>query len=139
MLRFGGKRLKHERTKSVVKKNAFGEALRQLRRTRGLSLADLADVIGCSVVHMSDIERGRKNPPRPPKIQALLVRLDAEEKFEKMLQLAAKTRQSVEISVTGKDDEVTNMLAALERRCDEGSMDDKVARKIRAILEEEGS
>lgn len=119
----------------MSEKKSFGEALRRMRRAMNLSLADLADVVGCSVVHMSDIERGRKNPPSPSKIQALLARLKAADRFNEMLVLAAKARQSVEISVEGKDEEFTNMLAALARRCDEGSIDDNTARQIRAILE----
>lgn len=121
----------------MSKKQSFGEALRRLRREQNLSLMDLAKVAECSVVHMSDIERGRKNPPKPSKIKALLVRMHAEEKLEEMLLLAARSRQSIEISVDGKKDDVANMLVALARRCDENSLDEATARQIRKILEQE--
>jgi transcriptional regulator with XRE-family HTH domain len=46
----------------------FGKTLRDLREQAGLRLKDLADAMKWSVVYLSDIERGRRNPPQDPKI-----------------------------------------------------------------------
>ena len=47
----------------------FGLYLRKLRETRNLRQADLAEKIGVSVVYISDIERGHRNPPDSEKLQ----------------------------------------------------------------------
>jgi transcriptional regulator with XRE-family HTH domain len=111
-----------------VPDTTFGGELRRLRRQAGRSLAELADVLG--------VERGPKNPPSPNNIRRLLVFLGQESEFGKMLYLAAKARQSVEIPVDDKSKQVTDMLVALARRCDEGSLTDDVVEEIRKILEE---
>lgn len=121
-----------------MKKNSlFGEEIRRLRRAKEMSLADLADAIKCSIVFMSDVERGRRNPPNPEKIRRLLAKLGEEERLSEMLKLAARSRQSIEIPVGDKNDQVADMLVALARRCDEGGMDDELARKIKEILDQE--
>ena len=43
----------------------------------------------------------------------------------------------IEIPVRDKDEEVTDMLVALARRCDEGELDQEVVKKIRKLLEED--
>lgn len=35
--------------------------IREVRKKRGWTLAELAERVGCSVPHMSDLERGRKS------------------------------------------------------------------------------
>lgn len=118
-------------------KNQFGSELRRMRRAKGLSLVTLADAIGCSIVHMSDIERGHKNPPSPDKIAKLLKAVSATGELERMQALAILARRSIEIRVGNDSPSVTDMLVALARRCDEGSLDEGAAKKIRRILEEE--
>jgi transcriptional regulator with XRE-family HTH domain len=121
----------------LSRKTLFGDRLRGLRRAKGLSLADLADALKCSIVFISDVERGKRNPPSPKKIRALLVRMGEQTRLLEMLKLAAQSRQSIEIPVEGKNDQVADMLVALARRCDEGGMDDALARKIKDILDQE--
>ena len=121
----------------MSKKSLFGEELRRLRRAKEMSLADLSDAIGCSIVYTSDVERGKRNPPSPDKIRKLLAKLGVEERLAEMLKLAAQSRQSIEIPVEDKNDQVADMLVALARRCDEGSMDDELAKKIKEILDQE--
>ncbi|MGD0383657.1 MAG: transcriptional regulator [Thermoguttaceae bacterium] len=119
------------------KKKLFGETLRHLRRAKEMTLADIADTIRCSIVFISDVERGRRNPPSPEKIRKILVKMGEENKLPEMLILAARSRQSIEISVKDKDDHVADMLVALARRCDEDSLDDEVVMRIKEILEQE--
>lgn len=47
----------------------FGLYLRKLREDRNLRQADLAEKIGVSPVYISDIERGRRNPPDSEKLR----------------------------------------------------------------------
>ncbi|MGD0516676.1 MAG: helix-turn-helix transcriptional regulator [Thermoguttaceae bacterium] len=118
-------------------KKLFGETLRRLRRAKEMTLAEVADTIRCSIVFISDVERGRRNPPSPEKIRKLLVKMGEENRLSEMLILAARSRQSIEISVKDKDDHVADMLVALARRCDEDSLDDEVVMRIKEILEQE--
>ena len=118
----------------MSKKTLFGEALRRLRRAKEMSLVDLADSIGCSIVYLSDVERGRRNPPSQQKIEKLLAAMGEDDRTVEMLVLAARSRQSIEIPVEDKNDHVTDMLVALARRCDEGSLDEEIARRIKEIL-----
>lgn len=116
----------------------YGEELRQLRRVTGRTLANLADALGCSIAYMSDVERGRKNPPPAEATKKLLAALGKLEHLARMLTLAAQSRKSVEISVKDKPDDVTRMVAGLARSCDEGTMDEETARKIIRLLKKDG-
>ncbi|MBX3435321.1 MAG: helix-turn-helix transcriptional regulator [Pirellulales bacterium] len=42
---------------------ALGEALRKLRKARGLTLADVSMVSGFTQAYLSQIENGKKSPP----------------------------------------------------------------------------
>jgi transcriptional regulator with XRE-family HTH domain len=120
-----------------VPETKFGDELRRLRRQANLTLADLADAIGTSIVYISDVERGRKNPPSPIKLKKLLAAMRQEALFPQMLALAVKSRRSVEISVENKSDEVTDMVVALARRCDEGDLTNDTIQRILRLLEKE--
>jgi transcriptional regulator with XRE-family HTH domain len=111
----------------------FGEALRRLRRGMGRSLADLADALGCSIAFMSEVERGRKNPPSASGIKKILASMGQECRLSEFLLLAARSRRSIEIELEDKSDEVTSMLLALQRRCDEGELDADIVEEIRRL------
>jgi transcriptional regulator with XRE-family HTH domain len=127
----------NERRQHLKKKSLFGVELRRMRRAKEMSLVDLAKAIDCSIVYISDIERGKRNPPSEEKIRKLLSVLGEENRISEMLFLATRSRQRIEISVEDKDDQVTEMLMAMARRCDDGSLDKDLAKKIKKILGEE--
>ena len=85
----------------MKKKSLFGEELRRLRRAKEMSLADLADAIGCSIVFISDVERGKRNPPSPQKIRTLLATMGEERRFSEMLLLAARIWAQPRVSAQG--------------------------------------
>ncbi|MBX6423340.1 helix-turn-helix domain-containing protein [Thermosulfurimonas sp. F29] len=43
----------------------FGKTLRRARKNAGLTLKNVAEAMGWSIVYLSDVERGRRNPPKP--------------------------------------------------------------------------
>jgi transcriptional regulator with XRE-family HTH domain len=45
-----------------MNKPTFGQTLRDHRRAADLPLREVATVLGCSVVYLSDVERDRRNP-----------------------------------------------------------------------------
>lgn len=46
----------------------FGQVLRNNRRQAGKTLGDLAEVLGVSVVYLSDVERGYRRPLKKERI-----------------------------------------------------------------------
>jgi transcriptional regulator with XRE-family HTH domain len=117
----------------------FGDELRRLRRQADLNLADLADAIDCSIAFISDVERGRKNPPVGDKLRKLLKKLKKEDKYDEFELMAFQARESIEISMKDKGEDEANLLLALARRCDEGGLDPETARKLRKLLEEDST
>lgn len=120
-------------------KKTFGGELRRMRREVGLNLVDLAKVLDCSIVYVSDIERDRRNPPPPKAIEALLRRIGRLESLGEMLRLAAESRKSIEIPLTGQSDPlVTDLLVALARKVESGELTREVAERIRQMMDQPG-
>ena len=114
----------------------FGSELRRMRGEARLTLVHIADHMGWSIVYVSDIERNRRNPPAPRDIEKILRRLGKESSLPEMMRLAAEARKSIEIRLSGENSlEVKNMLIALARQVDEGSLDQEIARQIQEILD----
>ncbi len=98
-------------------------------------MADVAGALDCSIVYISDIERGRRNPPTRQKIRRMLKAVGKEECALEFFRLAAKSRRSIEITLkSNTGDKVTNMLVALARRADKGELDDQTAIEIAKLL-----
>lgn len=55
----------------MKKDEHFGQVLRRRRREKELTLQHIADVLGVSVVFISEVERGTKPPLAPAAIDAL--------------------------------------------------------------------
>ncbi len=47
----------------------FGDHVRKVRVNRHIRLAEIADALGFTAVHVSDIERGHRNPPSAHKVR----------------------------------------------------------------------
>lgn len=75
----------------------FGERLRELREGSKKRLKDLADALDCSVVYVSDIELGRRNPPSAERIIkiAKFLKKDPTE----LLNLADNERKRIELDI----------------------------------------
>lgn len=74
----------------------FGEFIVAKRTAKGISLRKMADIVGLSAPFWSDVEKGRKNPPKLEKLELIaqhLMLTDAEKAL--MLDLAGKKRESV--------------------------------------------
>ena len=123
----------------VSRKQSFGSELRRLREeAKGEPrMSDLAEAIDVSVVYISDIERDRRNPPSPEKIFKMLEAIGKEDQIDWMLQLAAKSRRSVEISVENKSDRAIFALASLARRVEEGQVSDDQLESILKTLKKD--
>lgn len=115
-------------------RSPFGERLRKLRREADLNLVDLAEALGLSVAYVSAIERGERQPPDSLGISKMLRRIGRPDLLRELCLLAAKSRRSVEINLKGADEQRVDMLAALARRTEDGTLSDENVRQIMKIL-----
>ena len=74
----------------------FGEFLQKKREEKQITLRKMAELLGFSAPFLSDVEKGRRNPPELPKLQQIadILGLSYEEK-ETLFNLAGKKRDSV--------------------------------------------
>ena len=103
----------------MQKRRTFGSELRGIREAKQATLKGLAEVIDVSIVYISDVERDRRNPPPADRIAKLLKFLDATERLDEMLMLAAVARNTVEISIENKSEATIKAIASLARRADD--------------------
>jgi transcriptional regulator with XRE-family HTH domain len=54
----------------ITLQNAIGGTIRELRHDRKMTLRKLSSKSHIALSHLSDIERGRKNPP-PPTLESI--------------------------------------------------------------------
>lgn len=83
---------------------AFGEFIRTKRTEKKITLRKLASELGIVPAYMSDIEKGRKNPPDRDRLEKIaeILQLSEEDK-SKMYDLAARdkeirTTQDIQVS-----------------------------------------
>lgn len=74
----------------------FGEFLQKKREEKMITLRKMAETLGFSPAFMSDVEKGRRNPPEMDKLEQIsrILCLSEEDKAL-MLDLAGKMRNSV--------------------------------------------
>ena len=74
----------------------FGEFLQKKREERQITLRGMAEKLKMSAPYLSDIEKGRRNPPEMDKLQLIAQILGlTEEENAIMLDLAGKMRNTV--------------------------------------------
>lgn len=74
----------------------FGEFLQKKREEKKITLRKMAEMIGVSAPYLSDIEKGRRNPPEMEKLEMISrILLLSDDDKSTMLDLAGKMRNSV--------------------------------------------
>jgi len=79
---------------------SFGEAFRQARIAKKLTVREVAEHVEKSIGYLSDVEHNRKRPPKLELVSELEDFLGIED--GKLLRLAAKFRKKVPKEVTNK-------------------------------------
>lgn len=76
--------------------SSFGEYLQQKRLDRGITLRRMADLLDVSAPYLSDVEKGRRNPPEMEKLKQVcsILSLDEEERT-RLFDLAGEMRGSL--------------------------------------------
>lgn len=95
----------------------FAQALRELRRRRGVTQRDLAAAIGVSPAYLSALEHGRRGAPNWAFVQKVIgyfnVIWDDAEELEK---LAAISNPRVQIDTSGLSPDATRLANVLAER-----------------------
>jgi transcriptional regulator with XRE-family HTH domain len=74
----------------------FGEFLQRKREEKQITLRKMAEKLHMSAPYLSDIEKGRRNPPEMEKLELIAnILLLTDEEKSAMLDLAGKMRNSV--------------------------------------------
>lgn len=74
----------------------FGEFLQRKREEKKITLRSMAEKIKVSAPYLSDIEKGRRNPPEMEKLELIsTILLLTDDEKATMLDLAGKMRNSV--------------------------------------------
>lgn len=105
----------------------FGAFIAQKRIEKDVKLKPIADRLGVSVTYLSDIIKGRRNPPDIEGLEALaqILNLDPTER-ETMLDLAGRERKQVSPDLPEyiMDESIPNARVALRRAKKQGLGDD---------------
>ena len=105
----------------------FGDCIAQKRIEKDVKLKPIADRLGVSVTYLSDIIKGRRNPPDIEGLEALaqILNLDPTER-ETMLDLAGRERKQVSPDLPEyiMDESIPNARVALRRAKKQGLGDD---------------
>lgn len=108
----------------------FGAKIRHLREQAKKSMKDLANALGVSVVYISDIERGRRNPPQGDKLHKIADFLNISR--EEVETWALKERKRVELDLKSESGPISDAALVLARRWD--SITDAEAEEILEIF-----
>jgi transcriptional regulator with XRE-family HTH domain len=122
----------------------FGKYIDTLRRGRGdngkdILLSDIAEAMGISPSYLSDIIKGRRNPPEIHVIEktAIVLRLSSDQK-EELLDLAGRDRDSAapDLPEYLMSNEIPHVRKAL-RRASEKKLGDDFWKKVVDDIEQE--
>lgn len=91
----------------------FGTVLREIRTQKKIYLKELAEKMGWSIVYLSDIERGRRNPPAKNFISQLAEFLNV--KASHLLNAADRERGFVELNLNNATSTKTKAALTLAR------------------------
>lgn len=109
----------------------FGSRLREARELAHKSMKDLAEAVGVSIVYISDIERGRRNPPQGDKLTRIANFLGLNP--DEVEDLAARDRKRVELELKDDQGAISDAALVLARRWD--SITDTQAEEILKIFQ----
>lgn len=119
----------------MTAKNTFGALLRSFREAAKMTLKDVSMSMDWSIVYLSDIERGRRNPPSAADIQKLAAIIGCSQ--IKLLDQANRDRDRIEILLSDNKHRTANDAAlTLARRWTELT-EDQLADIMKIIKENE--
>lgn len=119
----------------------FGAYIAQKRLEKDVKLKPIAERLGVSVTYLSDIIKGRRNPPDVDGLEALVevLHLDQAERDE-LFYLAGNERKQVSPDLTDyiMDQSLPNARVALRRAKSRG-LDDEFWKEVNQIIDKRES
>ncbi len=117
----------------------FGEFLQRKREEKEITLRRMADKLGFSAPFLSDVEKGRRNPPDLAKLEQIadILSMSVEDK-ETMFDLAGKKRDSVAPDLPEYIKNREYVAAALRTARDLDAGEDEWLRFIRDLQQRKG-
>ena len=109
---------------------SFGATIRKIREESKKTMKDLAKALGVSIVYISDIELGHRNPPTGEKLDKMADFLGVSR--DDITEWAARERGYVEIGVENGEAPLSNVALALARRGE--SLTEEEASQILKII-----
>ena len=97
-------------------------------------MKDVANALGCSIVYISDIERGRRNPPSSDKIEKIAQVIAVP--VEHLLDLATKEKGRIELDLEGAGPNLEEAGLVLARSWKD--LSEEQAQKILDIIKTRG-
>jgi HTH-type transcriptional regulator, competence development regulator len=70
----------------------FSLLLKSIRTSQGYKQYEFAKILGCEPSYLSALERGKKDPPKPDKLEKLIQRMNLSEDQARKLRNAAENR-----------------------------------------------
>jgi transcriptional regulator with XRE-family HTH domain len=113
----------------------FGHVLRNNRRQAGKTLGDLAEVLGVSVVYLSDIERGNRKPLNKERILKIAGFLGTE--ATALLAAADWERGFIEYDITKARPLEADVVGGLVSGLARGGITDDQLMSIQEILQKD--
>lgn len=117
----------------------FGTFVAQKRLEKDVKLKPIADKLGVSVTYLSDIIKGRRNPPDIDGLEALTKALNlSEEEQEEMFDLAGRERKQVSPDLFEyiMDKAIPNIRSTL-RKAKALKLEDDFWQKINQLIDDE--
>lgn len=131
----GGKAPVYGKEENDLMSDRFGDLLRKMRRKADKTLGDVALLLGVSVVFISDVERGNRNPFNNDRIIRISEFLN--EDPSPLIEAADRERGLIEYSIREarplEADVVGNLISGLVR----GAVTDSQLHRMKLILSEE--
>lgn len=109
----------------------FADRMRAMRQEAGLTLKQVGDALGFSVPYVSDLERGRRNPPGTDKLTLFCDICGKPEEVAELERLILADGGHIELRAPTR--ELQEVVVALHRRS--ATLDPDQVRRIRSIIE----
>jgi transcriptional regulator with XRE-family HTH domain len=113
----------------------FGRRVRELREQRGITLADMAGVLGVTPAYLSALEHGKRGRPTFTLIQGVIHVLGVIwDEADELVRLADLSHPRVTVDTAGLDPEATLLANRLAREI--GQLDPEDLTRLCTVLDE---
>ena len=111
----------------------FGAKLRELRKTRSLTLAEMAKAIGVSSAYLSALEHGKRGRPSWHLVQGIITYLNIIwDEAEELVKLSRVSHPRITIDTSGLDPQATELANQLSKSI--AKLDPMIIRQILDLI-----